>query len=113
MGRMHSKGKGMSGSALPYKRTPPSWLKVTSAEVRHSPVAHLQRDPAVGDHMYCSMVVLRAVQPCLAGTTGGVRAHCVLRLRHLATIVTQREAANAQNICARSALLRCFVRVQL
>jgi small subunit ribosomal protein S13e len=33
MGRMHSKGKGMSGSALPYKRTPPSWLKVTSAEV--------------------------------------------------------------------------------
>jgi hypothetical protein len=34
MGRMHSKGKGMSGSALPYKRTPPSWLKVTSEEVR-------------------------------------------------------------------------------
>eukprot|EP00892_Ulva_mutabilis_P006838 jgi/Ulvmu1/4526/UM002_0252.1 len=33
MGRMHSKGKGMSGSALPYKRTPPSWLKVTSHEV--------------------------------------------------------------------------------
>lgn len=33
MGRMHSKGKGMSGSALPYKRTPPSWLKVTSPEV--------------------------------------------------------------------------------
>ncbi|GAQ85311.1 40S ribosomal protein S13 [Klebsormidium nitens] len=33
MGRMHSKGKGMSASALPYKRTPPSWLKITEAEV--------------------------------------------------------------------------------
>lgn len=34
MGRMHSKGKGKSRSALPYKRTPPSWLKLTSQEVR-------------------------------------------------------------------------------
>lgn len=33
MGRMHSKGKGMSSSALPYKRTPPSWCKTTSTEV--------------------------------------------------------------------------------
>merc|ERR1711939_1107165 len=33
MGRMHSKGKGMSKSALPYKRTPPSWLKSTTSEV--------------------------------------------------------------------------------
>merc|ERR1719197_2078724 len=33
MGRMHSKGKGMSSSALPYKRTPPSWLKITQQEV--------------------------------------------------------------------------------
>ena len=30
---MHSKGKGMSSSALPYKRTPPSWCKTTSQEV--------------------------------------------------------------------------------
>ena len=34
MGRMHSKGKGMSGSALPYKRSAPSWLKITTPEVR-------------------------------------------------------------------------------
>jgi hypothetical protein len=34
MGRMHSKGKGMSSSALPYKRSPPSWSKATAAEVR-------------------------------------------------------------------------------
>ena len=30
---MHSSGKGISNSALPYKRTPPSWLKVTPSEV--------------------------------------------------------------------------------
>jgi len=30
---MHSNGKGISGSALPYRRTPPSWLKITSPEV--------------------------------------------------------------------------------
>jgi small subunit ribosomal protein S13e len=33
MGRMHSGGKGISSSALPYKRTPPSWLKITAAQV--------------------------------------------------------------------------------
>ncbi|SPO34694.1 probable 40s ribosomal protein S13.e [Pseudozyma flocculosa] len=33
MGRMHSKGKGISSSALPYRRTPPSWLKATPEEV--------------------------------------------------------------------------------
>jgi len=33
MGRMHSFGKGISGSTLPYKRTPASWLKITKTEV--------------------------------------------------------------------------------
>merc|ERR1712154_391597 len=33
MGRMHSKGKGISKSALPYKRTPPSWLKISPTDV--------------------------------------------------------------------------------
>ncbi|CAM9250492.1 unnamed protein product [Phaeothamnion confervicola] len=33
MGRMHSGGKGISKSAKPYKRSPPSWLKITSQEV--------------------------------------------------------------------------------
>jgi hypothetical protein len=33
MGRMHSNGKGVSRSALPYKRTSPSWLKITASEV--------------------------------------------------------------------------------
>lgn len=33
MGRMHNPGKGISGSSLPYKRTPPSWLKLTASDV--------------------------------------------------------------------------------
>jgi len=30
---MHAPGKGIASSALPYKRTPPSWLKTSSEEV--------------------------------------------------------------------------------
>ncbi|CAM9791320.1 unnamed protein product [Sphacelaria rigidula] len=33
MGRMHSGGKGIAKSSLPYKRSPPSWLKISAAEV--------------------------------------------------------------------------------
>merc|ERR1712054_580663 len=33
MGRMHTPGKGISSSALPYRRSPSSWLKITPAEV--------------------------------------------------------------------------------
>merc|ERR1712226_1617410 len=33
MGRMHTPGKGISRSAKPYKRTPPSWLKISAADV--------------------------------------------------------------------------------
>jgi len=33
MGRMHSGGKGITKSALPYKRTPPSWLKTKAEDV--------------------------------------------------------------------------------
>lgn len=36
MGRMHSNGKGMSSSALPYSRNPPSWVKSTPEEVVES-----------------------------------------------------------------------------
>lgn len=34
MGRMHTPGKGISRSALPYRRSVPSWLKLTSDEVK-------------------------------------------------------------------------------
>ncbi|KZT60895.1 hypothetical protein CALCODRAFT_491827 [Calocera cornea HHB12733] len=33
MGRMHAPGKGISSSALPYSRAPPSWSKTTPEEV--------------------------------------------------------------------------------
>lgn len=33
MGRMHAPGKGIASSALPYRRTPPSWLKNTPDDV--------------------------------------------------------------------------------
>eukprot|EP00010_Vexillifera_abyssalis_P007511 CAMPEP_0201548402 /NCGR_PEP_ID=MMETSP0173_2-20130828/4936_1 /ASSEMBLY_ACC=CAM_ASM_000268 /TAXON_ID=218659 /ORGANISM="Vexillifera sp., Strain DIVA3 564/2" /LENGTH=151 /DNA_ID=CAMNT_0047957775 /DNA_START=52 /DNA_END=507 /DNA_ORIENTATION=+ len=33
MGRMHSKGKGISQSSLPYRRRAPSWLKVDNEEI--------------------------------------------------------------------------------
>ncbi|CAN0902932.1 40S ribosomal protein S13 [Linum grandiflorum] len=36
MGLMHSRGKGISASALPYKRTPPSWLKISSQDVEEN-----------------------------------------------------------------------------
>ena len=34
MGRMHAPGKGISQSALPYRRTVPQWMKLTSDEVQ-------------------------------------------------------------------------------
>jgi len=34
MGRMHSPGKGISKSALPYRRTVPSWLKLSPENVK-------------------------------------------------------------------------------
>merc|ERR1712183_719404 len=33
MGRMHSRGKGISQSALPYRRSVPNWLKLTKEDV--------------------------------------------------------------------------------
>jgi len=33
MGRLHAPGKGISKSARPYKRSPPSWLKISPADV--------------------------------------------------------------------------------
>merc|ERR1712183_24935 len=34
MGRMHANGKGISGSALPYRRSVPTWLKLTEEDVK-------------------------------------------------------------------------------
>nr|ALS04910.1 40S ribosomal protein S13 [Pseudodiaptomus poplesia] len=34
MGRMHAPGKGISQSALPYRRSVPQWMKMTGDEVK-------------------------------------------------------------------------------
>lgn len=34
MGRMHAPGKGISSSALPYRRSVPTWLKLSSEDVK-------------------------------------------------------------------------------
>nr|CAH04328.1 S13e ribosomal protein [Calomera littoralis] len=34
MGRMHAPGKGISQSALPYRRSVPTWLKLTADKVK-------------------------------------------------------------------------------
>ncbi|XP_035538702.1 40S ribosomal protein S13-like [Juglans regia] len=36
MGRVHSQGKGISASALPFKRTRPSWLKISYQDVEEN-----------------------------------------------------------------------------
>lgn len=33
MGRLHSKGKGISASAVPYSRTAPAWLKTNPDQI--------------------------------------------------------------------------------
>ena len=59
MGRMHSRGKGMSSSALPYKKSPPSWLKTSSTEVS------LVAEQYAGKHLFLwsskSTVYIRCV----------------------------------------------------
>ncbi|CAD6258700.1 unnamed protein product [Miscanthus lutarioriparius] len=44
MGRMHSRGKGISSSALPYKRTPPTWLKIATTEVEEMITKSAKKD---------------------------------------------------------------------
>ncbi|XP_044762403.1 40S ribosomal protein S13 [Coccinella septempunctata] len=40
MGRMHAPGKGISQSALPYRRSCPTWLKITPEEVKEHIYKH-------------------------------------------------------------------------
>lgn len=56
MGRMHSNGKGKSRSALPYKRSPPSWLKIAPGEVRAARRPPLGPTAGGGGAAACSRV---------------------------------------------------------
>merc|ERR1719453_2431400 len=43
MGRMHSKGKGISRRCLPYRKTPPSWAQVSGADLTEQIVRMAKR----------------------------------------------------------------------
>merc|ERR1711916_264354 len=65
MGRMYGPGKGISASAVPYRRTAPAWLKVTSRDLVKKVVelarilkAHGQA-PELPEDLFC--LIRRAV----------------------------------------------------
>jgi len=43
MGRMHTPGKGISRSALPYKRTAPTWCKIEADKVKEEIVKNAKK----------------------------------------------------------------------
>jgi small subunit ribosomal protein S13e len=68
MGRMHSNGKGISRSSLPYRRTPPSWCKTEPEQVKEEMFKYAKKGltpSQIG-------VVLRDSQgiPSVRGVTG-------------------------------------------
>lgn len=56
---MHSKGKGIADSALPFKRTHASWVKLTSKDVEEE-----------GASAGCRVVLERGVAECGGGEAG-------------------------------------------
>ena len=68
MVRMHSKGKGISRSALPYRRTPPSWSKVEAEAVKEEVLKHAKKGMTpsqIGVYLRDSMGI-----PQVRGITG-------------------------------------------
>ena len=68
MVRMHSKGKGISRSALPYRRTPPSWSKVEAETVKEEVLKHAKKGMTpsqIGVYLRDSMGI-----PQVKGITG-------------------------------------------
>ena len=55
MGRMHTPGKGISSSAIPYRRSVPNWLKMPAEEVKE----HIYRLAKKGMHPSQIGVILR------------------------------------------------------
>ena len=43
MGRMHSKGKGISKRCLPYRKAPPSWVQITAKDLTEQIVKMAKR----------------------------------------------------------------------
>jgi|EP00657_Telonema_sp_P-1_P009971 small subunit ribosomal protein S13e len=65
MGRMYGKGKGVAGSSLPYKRTPPAWLKVGTRDIVKTIVTLARKgmNPSmIGMHLRDSMGIPQVKQ---------------------------------------------------
>ncbi len=60
MGRMHSRGKGISASVIPYSRTVPSWLKTTAESVEESIVrlSKVRRAMSHSTALDCSILTM-------------------------------------------------------
>ena len=43
MGRMHSKGKGISKRSLPYRKSPPSWVQISASDLTEQIVKMAKR----------------------------------------------------------------------
>jgi hypothetical protein len=56
MGRMHSKGKGIAASALPYKTSAPSWCKATGAEVSKAHISIAAQAPRESVILLCRLM---------------------------------------------------------
>ncbi|PKY05043.1 hypothetical protein P168DRAFT_289872 [Aspergillus campestris IBT 28561] len=65
MGRLHSKGKGISSSALPYSRSAPSWLKTTPDQVVDTIGVVLRDSHGVAQvKTVTGNKILRILKPC-------------------------------------------------
>lgn len=76
MGRMHNPGKGISKSALPYRRSVPSWLKLTNEEVQEH-IVRLAKKVCLGQGVNWSESIHYRVTDLfvLLGEKGGKRVH--------------------------------------
>ena len=61
MGRMHSSGKGMASSAIPYKRTPASWVKATPKDVEEHVCKVCHTHTHTHTCIYCFIVCFLSV----------------------------------------------------
>nr|XP_054950163.1 40S ribosomal protein S13 isoform X1 [Pan paniscus] len=72
MGRMHAPGKGLSQSALPYRRSVPTWLKLTSDDVKEQ-IYKLAKKGLTPSQ------IVSLLSPSLE-CSGVISAHCNLHL---------------------------------
>uniref|UniRef100_A0A0D9X0M3 Small ribosomal subunit protein uS15 N-terminal domain-containing protein n=1 Tax=Leersia perrieri TaxID=77586 RepID=A0A0D9X0M3_9ORYZ len=86
MGRMHSSGKGMSSSVLPYKREAPAWVKSSVSEVEEA-IVRAAKKGQLPSQIGAMLRDAHAI-PLSRGLTGG-KVLRVLKSRGLAPEVPE------------------------